>query len=133
MCTPQQAAIRLAGAALAPQAGPRRHRIETDCGIPLISQKVRVWFKRAYPAALSWGRTNETQHAAFQCMWMQFDHVLPHSRGGDNSFENVVVTCAPCNNARWHWTLDEVGLIDPRKLPTQKTPWDGLERLLAVP
>jgi HNH endonuclease len=102
------------------------------CGIPLISEKVRMAFRRAYPDALPWGRTNATQHAAFQCMWMQFDHVLPHSRGGDNTLENVVVTCAPCNNARWDRTLDEVGLIDPRKLTTQKTTWDGLERLLTA-
>jgi hypothetical protein len=57
--------------------------------------------------------------------------VLPHSRGGDNSIDNVVVTCAPCNYGRMQWTLDEVGLIDPRKVPIQKTAWDGLERLLA--
>jgi 5-methylcytosine-specific restriction endonuclease McrA len=101
------------------------------CGIPLIGKKVRMVLQRAYPEALSWGHTNQTQHAAFQCMWMQFDHVLPHSRGGDNTLENVVVTCAPCNYARWDSTLDEVGLFDPRKLPTQRTSWDGLERLLA--
>jgi hypothetical protein len=87
-------------------------------------------FRRAYPDALPWGRTNPTQHAAFQGLWMQFDHVLPHSRGGDNSLENVVITCAPCNYGRMHWTLDEVGLVDPRKMPTHKTSWDGLERLL---
>jgi hypothetical protein len=98
------------------------------CGIPLISKEVRIAFGRAYPGALPWGRTNQTQHAAFQCMWMQFDHLLPHSRGGDNTLENVVITCAPCNSARWHWTLNEVGLIDPRKLPRQKTSWDGLKR-----
>jgi 5-methylcytosine-specific restriction endonuclease McrA len=63
-------------------------------------------------------------------MWMQFDHLLPHSRGGGNDIENVVVTCAPCNYGRWHWTLEEVGLIDPRTGSVQKTSWDGLERIL---
>lgn len=100
------------------------------CGIPLISKKVRETLKRHYPNSLSWGRTNPSQHAAFQCMWLQFDHVLPHSRGGDNSIENVIVTCAPCNYGRMSWTLDEVGLIDPRTLPINKTSWDGLERIL---
>jgi hypothetical protein len=103
------------------------------CGIHLINKEVQTAFKCAYPDALPWGHTNESQHAAFQCMWMQFDHVLPHSRGGGNTLENIVVTCAPCNYARWYWTLEEVGLIDPRTLPTQKTSWDGLERLLAIP
>jgi 5-methylcytosine-specific restriction endonuclease McrA len=65
-------------------------------------------------------------------MWMQFDHVVPHSRGGDNSLENVIVTCAPCNFGRMERTLEEVGLIDPRTLSFLATPWDGLERLLPV-
>ena len=99
------------------------------CGIPLISKEVQTAIKLAYPDALLWGRTNPTQHAAFQCMWLQFDHVLPHSRGGGSAIENIVVTCAPCNYARWHWTLEEVGLIDPRKLPVNITSWDGLERI----
>lgn len=100
------------------------------CGIPVISDKVRKAFKAAYKNALPWEGTNTTQHAAFQCMWLQFDHIIPHSRGGGNDIENVVVTCAGCNFGRWHWTLDEVGLIDPRTLPIHKTSWDGLERLL---
>jgi 5-methylcytosine-specific restriction endonuclease McrA len=100
------------------------------CGIPLISREVQNALRHAYPDALPWGRTNSTQHAAFQCMWMQFDHVLPHSRGGSNTLDNVVITCAPCNYARWHWTLEEVGLIDPRTFPIHKTSWDGLERIL---
>ena len=28
------------------------------------------------------------------------DHVLPISRGGDNSWENVVTSCSPCNNRK---------------------------------
>lgn len=100
------------------------------CGIPLISKTVRGAFHCAYPEAAPWGRTNQSQHAAFQCMWLQFDHLVPHSRGGDNSLENVVVTCAPCNFGRMQWTLEEVGLIDPRSQPVEKTDWDGLERMI---
>ncbi|MFZ1960075.1 MAG: HNH endonuclease [Methylovirgula sp.] len=102
------------------------------CGIPLIRKEVRMALRHAYPDALPWGRANQNQHAAFQCMWMQFDHILPHSRGGGNTLDNVVVTCAPCNYGRWHWTLEEVGLMDPRTLPIHKTSWDGLERLLLI-
>lgn len=122
-----------------PSAPERRQIIDrygrncVFCSIPVISKEVQTAIKKAYPEALIWGTTNQTQHAAFQCMWMQFDHVLPHSRGGDNSIENVVVTCAPCNYGRWHWTLEEVGLIDPRAMPIHKTSWDGLERFLTQP
>ena len=96
------------------------------CGIPLIHKNIRIAIGLVYPN--TWGRGNLEQHAALQCMWMQFDHIIPHSRGGDSSAENLVVTCAPCNNGRGNRMLDEVGLIDPRTLPTYKTSWDGLER-----
>lgn len=97
------------------------------CGIPLIRKETRERIKRAYPEALSWGFKNIDQHAAFQAMWLQYDHILPHARGGDNNLDNIVITCAPCNFGRMNWTLDEVGLIDPRtRLPIQSA-WTGLE------
>ena len=61
-------------------------------------------------------------------MWMQFDHILPHARGGDNSIENMVITCAPCNFGRMKYTLAEMGLADPRMRPVEKIDWDGLEQ-----
>jgi hypothetical protein len=98
------------------------------CGIPLIRREVRLAFAAAYPVAVYWGYATAACHAAFQCMWMQYDHVLPHSRGGDNSPDNLVITCAGCNYGRMSNTLEEVGLIDPRKHPAAKSDWDGLER-----
>lgn len=35
------------------------------------------------------------------------DHVLPTSRGGENSWENVVTACSPCNNRKGDRTPDE--------------------------
>lgn len=96
------------------------------CGIPLVPTVVRRRAARLYPDAVPWGRGNTSQHAAFQAMWLQFDHVRPHTRGGDSSFENLVVTCAPCNYGRMEHTLEEVGLADPRLRPVEPTAWDGL-------
>ena len=98
------------------------------CGIPLIRATVRQRIHAVYPEALPWGRTNQTQHAAFQAMWVQYDHLLAHARGGDNSLENMVVTCGPCNFGRVEYTLQEVGLIDPRTREPIRSNWDGLER-----
>lgn len=97
------------------------------CGIPLIRKEVRERIKKAYPEALSWGSRNMDQHAAFQAMWLQYDHLLPHARGGDNSLDNIVITCAPCNFGRMNWTLEEVGLIDPRSRQAVRSSWTGLE------
>jgi 5-methylcytosine-specific restriction endonuclease McrA len=98
------------------------------CGIPVIRETVRRRIQGAYPNALPWGRRNVEQHAAFQAMWVQYDHLLPHARGGDNSLHNMVITCAPCNYGRGDRLLEEVGLIDPRTREPIRSAWDGLER-----
>ncbi len=98
------------------------------CGIPVIRTEIRDRLRKEYPDALPWGRTNPEQHAAFQALWLQYDHLLPHARGGNNDVENVVITCAPCNYARGGYTLEEVGLADPRLREPVRSTWDGLER-----
>jgi len=84
------------------------------CGIPVITSERRKVIQRLYPDALRWGRSNLEQHAAFQCMWLQYDHVLPNQRGGPSTPDNVVITCAACNFGRMEYTVEEAGLIDPR-------------------
>jgi 5-methylcytosine-specific restriction endonuclease McrA len=98
------------------------------CGLPLIRKEIRERIRKCYRHLPIWGRQNSEQHAALQAMWLQYDHVLPHSRGGDNSFENMIITCAPCNYARMQYTLEELGLVDPRVRETVRSSWDGLER-----
>lgn len=100
------------------------------CGIPVIRKEIRAKFIAAYPKVVTWGRTNSTQHAAFQAMWAQYDHVLPHSRGGDNSIENLLLTCSSCNFGRMSYTLDEVGIADPRLREPYRSDWDGLEKFV---
>jgi 5-methylcytosine-specific restriction endonuclease McrA len=98
------------------------------CGIPLIRKEARVRIRKIYPRALPWGKQNAGQHAAFQAMWLQYDHVLPHAKGGNNELENIVIACAPCNYGRMNYTLEEVGLVDPRTRDPVHSTWDGLER-----
>lgn len=101
------------------------------CGIPVIRREVREFFRKAYPEVRLWGTKNSEQHAAFQCMWAQYDHVVPHSRGGSNEHTNLVVTCAPCNYGRMQYTLSEAGLEDPRHRAPRVGPWTGLEEILS--
>lgn len=98
------------------------------CGIPVVRSEVRRRIASAYPDAVPWGRRNAEQHAAFQAMWAQYDHVVPYQRLGTNELENLLVTCAPCNFARMDYLLAEVGLLDPRDGNVVRSPWDGLER-----
>lgn len=102
------------------------------CGIPVIRAEVRKKFCSTFPELLIWGAKNAQQHVAFQTLWAQYDHVVPHSAGGNNDVENLVVTCGPCNFGRMAYTLEEVGLIDPRHREPVRSTWDGLERFLGI-
>jgi hypothetical protein len=103
------------------------------CGIPVIRAEVRARIRAAYPEALRWGDRNVEQHAAFQALWLTYDHVVPHARGGTNDPENVVVACQPCNCGRTNLTLEEAGLLDPREREPVRSEWDGLERFSNLP
>ncbi|MCW5976628.1 MAG: HNH endonuclease [Bryobacteraceae bacterium] len=41
---------------------------------------------------------------------LTMDHVLPRSRGGASSWENLVACCIPCNNHKGSRTPDEAGM-----------------------
>lgn len=98
------------------------------CGMPVVRPEIRKKICSTYPAQAPWGRTNKSQHAALQAMWAQYDHVVPHSHGGKNDLENLVVTCAACNFGKMSYTLGELSLSDPRSRPPVQSLWDGLER-----
>ncbi|WP_409561745.1 HNH endonuclease [Hyphomicrobium sp. MC8b] len=103
------------------------------CGIPVVRSEVRNRLRKFLPEALRWGSSNSTQHAALQAMWLQYDHLVPHSRGGDNSLENIAITCAPCNYARMNYTVDEVGLENPLLRTPAQSEWSGLEEIFSIP
>lgn len=98
------------------------------CGIPVVRREIRARVSKFYPEALTWGSRNVEQHAAFQAMWVQYDHVVPYAKGGQNELGNMVLTCAPCNFGRMSNSLREVGLLDPRTREPVRSLWDGLER-----
>jgi len=103
------------------------------CGMPVIRAEVRTAMEKIYPHALPWtDKLDKEKHAAFLCMWVQYDHIVPHSRGGATTLENMVITCAPCNYGRWHNTLEEVGLLHPFLREPLSNDWDGLERFHAA-
>lgn len=106
------------------------------CGIPLVRAAVRKLLTTHYPVAARWtGRKEADQHRGLQAMWLQYDHVIVHSRGGETTLDNLVITCPACNFGRNSFMMPEVGLRDPRthiRLPAWegRHSWDGLERVL---
>lgn len=88
------------------------------CGIPVVDANIRKIAHKLYPQAVRWDwRDPSQQHAAFQCLWLQYDHVTPHSHGGPSTEDNLVVSCALCNYGKDKYTLRQLGLADPRLRP----------------
>jgi hypothetical protein len=100
------------------------------CGTPILRRQVRKRLVELYPKAV---HGNGVRHAAVFVMEVQYDHIVPHSKGGRNELENLVLTCLPCNYGRGGFTLEEMGLSDPRThqhVECIASGWDGLEQLL---
>ena len=51
---------------------------------------------------------------------LTFDHVVPRSRGGRTTWENVVTACSTCNLLKGNRLPQESGMY-PRHMPTQPT------------
>jgi len=41
---------------------------------------------------------------------LTIDHIIPKSRGGNNSWKNTITSCKPCNNSKANRTPREAGL-----------------------
>ena len=105
------------------------------CGTPVMRRQVRNRLVSLYPKAVPWNPRDSDKHAAVFVMEAQYDHIGPLSRGGQNTFGNFVLTCLPCNYGRSRFTLEEMGLSDPRtreRVECIASGWDGLERLLPL-
>lgn len=60
------------------------------------------------------------------------DHVLPWTLGGRTDKANLVSACWSCNYGKSSYTLEQLGLDDPRSRPIQDADgWDGLTSFLA--
>jgi 5-methylcytosine-specific restriction endonuclease McrA len=52
---------------------------------------------------------------------LTFDHILPRSRGGRTTWDNVVAACSPCNLRKGNRTLRQSGLA-LRRAPYRPSP-----------
>jgi 5-methylcytosine-specific restriction endonuclease McrA len=64
-------------------------------------------------------RKNILMRDRFTCQYCQkvlnsgdltLDHVIPRSRGGETTWENLVASCNPCNNRKGNRTPEEAGM-----------------------
>ncbi len=86
-------------------------------------------------------RFNVFLRDAFACQYCEerfatqeltFDHVIPRSRGGRTTWENVVTACGGCNLRKGSKLPRECGMV-PRQAPLQPTTWELQENGRAFP
>ncbi len=58
----------------------------------------------------------------YQAQDLTFDHVIPRSRGGRTTWQNVVAACSRCNLMKANKLPKDCGMI-PRIAPDQPTTW----------
>ncbi len=66
----------------------------------------------------------------FPCSMLTFDHVLPRSRGGQTTWENIVTSCEECNRRKGDRLPSEAEMPlaskpkEPRWWPFSSASWD---------
>ena len=93
-------------------AGHRVHSVSTSMPLPSIvrlSMYVRVPFKK-----IILSRKNILRRDGHRCQYcgradlsLTIDHVMPVSRGGEDTWENLVCACVDCNNRKGDRTPEE--------------------------
>jgi hypothetical protein len=83
---------------------------------------ISIYFKDEFPFHTNW-KTSES-HFAYYELCPTIDHVVPVTRGGSDTSENLVTTSQLLNSAKANFTLEELGWRkhDAGRLEE----WDGL-------
>jgi len=93
-----------------------------------------IALKEYVPAARrpAFTRFNVFLRDRFECQYcgaarptteLTFDHVIPRSRGGRTTWDNVVTACGPCNLRKGNRLPREAGML-PRRPPRMPTTWE---------
>jgi hypothetical protein len=83
---------------------------------------ISIYFKDEFPFHSNW-KTSES-HFAYYELCPTIDHVVPVTRGGSDSPENLVTTSQLLNSAKANFTLEELGWRQHNAGRLEE--WDGL-------
>jgi 5-methylcytosine-specific restriction endonuclease McrA len=87
--------------------------------VPLPSVIRLLEYRRIPHQTRALSRKNILMRDRFTCQYCQkvmpggdltLDHVIPRSRAGDTTWENLVACCHPCNNRKGNRTPEEAGM-----------------------
>lgn len=102
--------------------------------VPVVIRLLRYVKVRRY-GRVPFSKKNIYRRDAFTCQYcgqagdqLTIDHIVPRSRGGKTTWENVVCCCRPCNSRKGDHLLDEIGMglvYSPRKPQFSCPEWMG--------
>lgn len=77
-----------------------------------LSKYIRIPFNNIEPSRRNVLRRDEhrCQYCGKKSLEMTIDHILPRSRGGTDSWENLTTACIRCNNRKGNRTPEEAGM-----------------------
>lgn len=104
---------------------------EDDDALPIVGGELRIprvvhlqRYDRSPRVTVRLTRRNLMFRDGFQCQYcakrptlreLNIDHVIPRSRGGGDSWENLVTACRPCNLKKGWKLPEEAGMRLARK------------------
>lgn len=77
--------------------------------------------------AMIYKRDNHTCQYCGATKKLTIDHVIPKSRGGEDTWENLVVACSSCNTKKGHTFLEQTGMKLSRK---PRAPYNKMQFIL---
>lgn len=111
------------GAAVVEEVSPYMvHTDKIDIPIPAVIRLMK--YHRTPRSTRTVSRKGVMLRDQFTCQYcatkfpvgdLTIDHVIPRSRGGPNTWSNMVSSCKPCNSRKGDRTPQEAGMELPRK------------------
>lgn len=105
---------------LSPVAGQYIHTVSSRFEVPSII-RLRSYVHFPYRNTVVLNRQNIFKRDNGGCVYcdtrrnLTLDHVMPSSRGGRSSWENLVTACKECNSKKGNLTPQEAGMPMLRK------------------
>jgi len=100
------------------------------CGLRLFPVQVLQAYERAVGNKSFAATAKNESHGVALVFRATYDHVDPLKYGGRHSLDNLVTSCYSCNFGKGGYTLEQLGLDDPRVRLVPPDDWDGLTSCL---
>jgi len=116
----------------------------TDMIVVRVPAVIRLLSKIGNKKVVKFSRINVLTRDKFSCQYcgkkhaprdLNYDHVIPRAQGGKTVWENIVMSCYPCNSIKRNRTPAEAGMqlrhqpVRPKTLPVAALRLDNLKEI----